>query len=886
MNSRLIKLLSGVVIAILLGFATMPLSSFLCSLFGAKAPSGASVATSGTVMAPSAPSPDETKGVTIGEDGAISANEADDSGMDAISQDDDAWGNDGGDGLVERDVDSYMPSDPPAGELKPIAEAKEIPEIPEEQVVPGVSDTSRNNQLARNAKRLAGLYQKAEKKEKGVTGFTSDDYPADMWKKPETIYQDLCEKVLGKIRTEEAMWTFLEDPANRLDLARLTLIRKVGFDGLRQVASQKMGGTMLFHLTSDLDWMTGLLYSGPSDRLEQGLINMARIYARYSEDMSNPVARRVATTTATEFAREGWPEKEMMERFAYYYGSYRAEKLNVIFDTLQYWETRLVTGCTEYNGWGSARSLTWQRDNVRLPAEGYLGANSQLEYRLRNVAGDSVFSAEYLAPILKYTKNITAWAHREIGGVCGALSHYGAYGALAAGIPAMTMGEPGHCAYIVRIGKEWQKSYSIYWQHGMHKTFWGLHDWDFLILMQDLYEDRYATLVSDQFLALAEFCASRKMMKSAFACYDAALAAQPLNWPAWISCASYLKQKAPENKEKWKELHDRAINTLAVKFHNATAQLFTRYIYPNLLPLVPDRKERNKMYAAFFRQCKDFGTNRWNISPLLDGQMSGCTTPQDQIAYMKDALKMLMDKPAYSGAVLSWGLEFIAHMPGSDAENAKMQEEFSDLIVSAMSRARTTKKEIDATWQALGEAIYTAASNGDRRTFQAIGRLAMRKCKKKFPKNRFKFRAFPGRVVSAKGLIQTATTLSPSQMPQCCLHYAVLQKTGGLIPAKFGGEAGMVVELEDTCQLSGMVCLFKENVKNDRAFKVEVSEDGQNWSSSRASIQVAGAIIRADMRQPKPCARFVRLLRDGDKWESEIVGFYVYGKPLKKESKP
>ncbi len=836
---------------------------------------------------PDVPEEDEPyQGVVIDEGGTVSTNDSDMSSMDAGDEDSDAWGpsDDDGPALVERDPDSYMPKEQKPADLKDIKEA-DVPVDPSQNVVPGVCTAARNNSIERNAKKLADAYEKEEKKGKGRTNFRQEDYTPDSWRKPDLIYKELLDRILGKIGdgSDEAIWAFLKEPSNRLDLARISLIRKVGYEGINKVTEQKMGSALLFELTSDLDWINGVMFSGPTDRLGQGLVYMATIYSRYSEDMQDPVARRIAATTACEFARERYSEKDMLARFAYYFSSYQDGKLNVIFDDLQYWETRIVTGCKEPGGWGSPQSLAWQRDNVRLPAEGYLGASGQLVYRLRNVAGDSVFSDDYLGPIMEYTKNTTAWAHREIGGVCGACSHYGAYGALAAGIPAMTMGEPGHCAYTVRVGNDWQKGYSIYWQHGMHKVFWGLHDWDFLILMQDLYTDRHKTMVSDQLVALGELLASRRMMKSAIDCFDAAVVAQPLNWPAWVAQASYLKQKAPENKEKWLEMHDRVVDTMAVKFHNCAATLLSTYVYPHLLPLEPNRRARNKMFDAFFKKCKTFGTNRWDVAPLLTAHMAGCPNTKEQIAYMKEALNSLMDKPDYSGAVLAWGLEYIASLPGSDAENAELQEEFSELIVKTMSRARATKKTIDATWGALGEAIYTAASNGDKRTFQAIGKLASRKCKKMFPKNKFKFRGFPGKVVSAKGVIRTATTISPGQMPHCCLHWAVLQKTGGNIPAKFEGNSGMTLELEDNSQLSGLVCLFGEAARRDRDFIVEVSDDGQNWQKVNVRPEVSGAVLRADLRNSAPCARFVRLLRGGDKWESSVVGFYVYGKLLKEK---
>jgi hypothetical protein len=43
--------------------------------------------------------------------------------------------------------------------------------------------------------------------------------------------------------------------------------------------------------------------------------------------------------------------------------------------------------------------------------------------------------------------------------------------------------------------------------------------------------------------------------------------------------------------------------------------------------------------------------------------------------------------------------------------------------------------------------------------------------------------------------------------------------------------------------------------------------------------------VRVDLRKEKPETLFVRLLRDGDKWESTIVGFYVYGRPVRASKK-
>ena len=906
MSPNLFKLLAAVVAAIVMGFVSYPVGGMLASLFRWRSDAAAMAQREADAEREARirrqveqrelviKTRRNTEAVEMVDD---SVGDEWEKGFEEINDESEAPGIDDSvavaegdetfdkeDGFHESSSASYMLKDKEAV-LPDVPEEKDMPAVAgQTDVVPAAMDRQGISEATSGVKKFAKLLEKDLGRAKR-TPFVNEEFSPSEWKKPENIYKTLSDRVMQKLTdkpTNAKIFAFMESPQNRLDLATLTLCRKAGFGAIREVTEQRLGTSLLTQLTSDLDWMTDTLYSGPTDRLGQGLKYLAAINSRYSEDMGDPTVRRIATTTALEFAREGWPEKDMLERFNYYYTSHREGKLNKIFDNLRYWETRLVTGNREYSGWGSPQSLAWQRDNVRLPVEGYLGASGQLTYRLRNAAGDSVFSGDYIGPIRKATNNITALQYREIGGVCGACSHYGAYGALAAGIPAMTMGEPGHCAYTVRVGDQWRKGYSIYWQHGMHKTFWGLHDWEFLILAQDLYSDVYPTMASDQLTAMAEFLASKRMTRSAMSCYDAATVAQPLNWPAWTSYAGYLKQKGSDHKERWKELSDRVTNTMATKYHNVAATLQSRYIYPQLLPLMPDRKERNKQFAAFFKKCNDYGVHTWDITPLLDSQMAGCTTDADKVNYMKEVLSILMGKQDYAGAVLAWGLDVVSKLPDNNGKASPVQEEFTKIIMRSMTRMRSGKKDQGATWGSLGEAIDKAAKNGDSFTFQAIGKMAQAKCKDYFPKHKFKFRPFTGRVVSSKGLITTATTLDGNGVKQSCLHWGVLQKTGGSIPIKFEGKSGITVKLDSPSDLNGFVAVFDCKIKNDRRFYLESSEDGRNWSAVSGSATIEGSLMRIDLKKSQAAGRYVRLLREGDKWDSgHIVGLYVYGKPRK-----
>ena len=453
MSPKLVNLLLGVVASIICGFFS---GMFVPTLIAKFSPPD----TKKPVVAQS--ENDVFEGVVIEEDGYTddaAAEESDDSNeVHEVSASEVTYGEDDEDGPVaagDNAAASYTVEDADL-KLEDIVE-EDIPVIPAQQKVPKPRDKSYNSNIGRLAKNLIQKYDRELTARKGKTtnGYTNEDIFPDQWKKPAEVQKLLTERIMEKLgkADEEAVWKFLEDPANRLDLARLTLLRKVGTMKMKEIAEMKMGTNLLFTLTSDLDWMTGLMYSGPTEKMDEALAYMVELYRSYMEDMGDPVVRRMAATTAMEFARHGWGASRMRKRFAYYFSSYQAGKLNYIFEKLQYWDTRLVTGHTAE--FGDERSLIWQRDNVNLPVEGYIGASGQLTYRLLNVAGDSVFSAEYLAPLMKYTGNAIAWAHREIGGVCGACSKYGAYSALAHGIPAMTMGEPGHCAYIIWMNGKW-----------------------------------------------------------------------------------------------------------------------------------------------------------------------------------------------------------------------------------------------------------------------------------------------------------------------------------------------------------------------------------------------------------------------------------------------
>jgi hypothetical protein len=72
-------------------------------------------------------------------------------------------------------------------------------------------------------------------------------------------------------------------------------------------------------------------------------------------------------------------------------------------------------------------------------------------------------------------------------------------------------------------------------------------------------------------------------------------------------------------------------------------------------------------------------------------------------------------------------------------------------------------------------------------------------------------------------------------------------------------------------------------LKKDRPFYLEVSDDGQNWYRVRPNGEIKGGEIRFNLKGSEAAGKFVRMLREGDKYEPGIAGFYVYGKPQKNQ---
>ena len=311
--------------------------------------------------------------------------------------------------------------------------------------------------------------------------------PADGWLA--SAREALRAKENGTEGQSAARLTMLAaKPSYQRLLLRHEFMRQLGAEPLNQILAVKDGPAFLKALLADEAWLTMFLCSGPVTAPERCLRHLHAIWRKDRTCTRQRSTKSLATAVALEFGRRDWKEDRAWQRYTFYRDSARQELLHPVYDRLATWEKRFLAG-HGLGMHGEADSQRWLRDNVKLPIADYRGACWQVAYRGHNLFGDSVQSWTYYFPFQGSFDSFTEMT-RFVGGVCGRLSGYGAGAAVANGIPATTMGEPGHCAYAIRTAPgTWAPAYSLNWKRGVHVNLYG-SSWNMLMLTDRMLAER------------------------------------------------------------------------------------------------------------------------------------------------------------------------------------------------------------------------------------------------------------------------------------------------------------------------------------------------------------------------------------------------------------
>lgn len=654
----------------------------------------------------------------------------------------------------------------------------------------------------------------------------------------------------------------------RVEIARGEL-RRVAFGAMNEISEKPDGKRFLSELNASPGLLGDLMFSGPlPDDAGKMLWVLFELWKADRSGLTDPHERGTAAAVALTFGQKSWPSDKAIARYEYYRDSRKKGLLHPQFDDLQAWEKRFLASAGSNGSWSGKGgwdddSLVWLRDNVKLPASDYTGACWQAPYRLDNLFGDSIHGAMYYAP---FDGQIHAKRVRDVGGVCGSLSHYGATAARANGIPAITMGEPGHCAYAVRTARgQWTPAYSLSWQRGLHTSLWG-RTWTQLVLQEKAYGEKYA---NDQ--STAHLYQARALAKTnpelAEAAYRLALEAQPIHQPAWLEATTYLKDVVKPDGAAWEAIQAGVLKSLAA-FPEAAWGVIANFQAAALAALPAERQL--SFLLEFHRAiASQNGPVMWDFESALNAQSAALgNDPAKQLEFFEKVLTLQAGSKSWFAPTIAWGQSKF----GKDAAS-------STAFFAALSRVFASDAvggNQDGLRAALRPAVLAAAANDNVAAFQSLGK-AGESLRKNGP---LKTEPFPGELLSSGGLIKVSST-SGWDNPEN--HWGVLESCGGGFHTENQVRPNVIARLGKLGDLTGIVIHDSSsghNATRQLPMKVSISEDGQAWTEVFRTDKHED-MWRIPLEGKATRVQFIKVERDDDRREFfHLNAIHAYGRRL------
>ncbi len=644
---------------------------------------------------------------------------------------------------------------------------------------------------------------------------------------------------------------------------------------LSESAAGKGGSKLMGIIGGTPDWAWQFAFTGECVRPGIALSILKKISKDNPDMVTDPMVRDIATATALEYAKSNWNQQDAVERANFYIESWKDDRLNTVFDTLPMWQRRMVCGCKGDNPYGSLSSLRWAQDNMRLPADRYSSSCWRCSYRLNNIYGDSIHGPLYYAPFESELGDNREAMTFHIGGVCGSLSHFGAFAALANGVPAMTAGEPAHCAYIVLVGDTWTPAYSLSWQRGLHwQVFRDVYSYSSLHSATELYSDeqKSQTDASNTLRVLAGIKANAGDLATATAHYEQAVKTQPRNWMAWREWMETLNKSDAATAADWEKINVTLCENLVPIYPEMAFELMQKGMVDGLAGALKATPQRlRSAYLKFWQSIKTMGPDRWHIETLADKQIAAmgisAKTPEELCSYYSEILALLIGDEKYGPAILNWGNNLSSKLDKKD------QSRMTQAMIASISKNSDLDNE--GRIKLLSPAVLAAEKSRDRDSFQSIGKMIADMGHTNPGINMPKFEPFPGKLASEGGLVWMSST---SRWDRPHEHAGLLSPKGGTFHTEKDKDAYIAVELPRQVSVTGIVIVASPgNLHRLNNMKIQVSENGQDWTDVEKLGPCNQRVMRSDLGGKLPVAKYVRIVREGGPEFFHLNGIYIYG---------
>ncbi|MBQ8517894.1 MAG: hypothetical protein IJ498_09980 [Akkermansia sp.] len=761
-----------------------------------------------------------------------------------------------------------------AGAVLPVgAQEKAAAVQPEEPALPGLSEKEVRSYISKSKNRKALLRWYLTEVDRS-TQKNCGDYVNNI----RTALQEKQQQI-EKLQKEAARLSGPEAESTRYRLKQATREKEALQEELARPQETPGSREIRQALMQNEAWMRQVAFSGELHQFRRVLQIMAAIAEKDKAALNKGVERDITTATALEYARNGWSVADAVARAGYFLKYQRQGRLNTSFDSLPMHQRRVACGWKNNHSSGTVKAFEWALNNVHLPDSQYPASCWRCGYILDNVFGDSIHGPWYAAPFVGvYSDNHMAFT-KNVGGVCGGLSHFGAASACANGVPALTAGEPGHCAYIVLVNGKWTPAYSLSWERGLHWIPWS-DNWTYsaLHLTDALYAAERAdnTQVAQAYRVMARLYRGKGEADKALRCFEASARLAPFNYPMWREYSAFLADRMLQNKAAWKKLNAALCAGMAPEYPEQAAELLRRYVYNHLAAAGFSPEERAELCVEFWKQLRGMGPDRWRIEDMANDQLNLCRKDAPDAEKMTGSLYLGMlsavaANDTYSGTMMAWG----------NGVAEKLSDSGKKTLTEAMIQAFSGNAGLDSAQRArlLGSLILRAEQARDESTFHAISRMID-------PKEIHGTAAipaptpFPGKLVSEGGMPFASST---SQWDAPHTHSGLLTQAGGRIHTGKDTNAWIAVKLPRHAYITGVVFAGTNEwslINRFRPLQIQVSDTGRDddWHNVGSPIpNTPNYINRFDLQNERPKALYIRVLRPGGPEFFHANGIYVYG---------
>jgi len=632
-----------------------------------------------------------------------------------------------------------------------------------------------------------------------------------------------------------------------------------GDETVASLVGSAEGKAFLHSIESNNQWMHELLDSGP---VERGEIVIPFLYSLWKEAptlMESDAHRSMATACALAMGMRDLDAEWMTDRYLWYRDSWDEGILNIGYGDLNTYERRFIARGLQRPSWTTANALAHLNERVCIPRSQYAKAAWRSPYRGYNAFGDTVQGPMYYMPFKELWGSDAEMAI-EVGGVCGSLSHVGAAAAIAAGIPALTMGEPGHCAYAVQTKPHvWQPAYSLSWKRSLHTTM-TRPTWPSLELSQIAHLDEATSFEAGDYRREAEWYESQGEIQQANSAWQHAYRVNPYDEALFKGYAQFGKRHEMP-RSWWESLSSDIQRSLLPEHPEPAWHLLQTDVFPSLLKNT-NVKKRLRVFQTYLSNLDGWGPVRWNIEGAFDWAWKGKKGEVARKALLDMLLTSLVDDPKLGPAMVVWAMEKVK-------DDEALAVAFESSLLEQVGGEGEGRAAILS--QLARNMLPAAAEEHDLETFQRIGK----KASTLYAPRDVAVDPFAGELLSSGGALRIFNPGNRWDSPD--KHWGVLEEHGGWFHTDNGDLPWFEVELPKFGNLTGVV-LDSRSGQPGRAkgVRVLVSEDGQEWKQV-GETKTGKTMQRIDLSATSPRARFVRFERDGSCMHYHRI--LIYGEP-------